>query len=141
MTTFLFVYYLFNNDYWDNFNDDGYFGGDTWEYQSMAINWATGHGLKIGAIEDYSAYKLNESKGDSYYKKFMKAGVNSGHYSHYRTPGYPIFVGIIYKLIGMSPSAVKQVQLIMIAITCASLPVIGFTIWKTYGFFARNYFE
>ena len=41
------------------FSDTAYFGGDTLEYQSTAVNFAKGHGIvKIGNIEDFECYEF-----------------------------------------------------------------------------------
>ena len=98
----LFIFYSTSGGKWGTFSDRAYFGGDTWEYQSMAVNWAKGHGLKFGSIEKFSVYKFDQGKEKEYYSTFIRSGKNGGFYNYYRTPGYPIFVGVIYKIFGIT---------------------------------------
>lgn len=121
------------------------FGGDIWEYQSMAVNFAKGHGIaRFGEVEDFSTYAF-ETDPDALMARgvvaadrehFLRAGENGGVVWFYRMPGYHLFLGIIYKIVGISPLIAKHVQLILLAIVAASLPWIGKHYWRTAGFWS-----
>lgn len=124
--------------------DEAEFGGDTWEYQSMAVNFATGHDIaRFGGVEDFAVYKFDgpearAAKGlySGNKEHFMRAGENGGVEWFYRTPGYYMFLGVLYKAFGISPLLAKQVQLLLLCIVAASLPWIGLHEWKTIGFWS-----
>lgn len=113
-------------------SDTAEFGGDIWEYQSMAVNFAMGHGVhRFGAMEPFETYKFAEfDTPPAYYQEFFDL---AGEQDFIRTPAYPLFVGIIYKLFGISPAVVKAIQLLMLAIIAASLPLIGMHYWGRIG--------
>lgn len=113
-----------------DFSDAAYFGGDTWEYQSMAVNFAKGHGIqKFGGLESFETYKFDrqDSAMNAYFFK------NKGLFNSYRTPLYSIFLGTIYKVFGISPRIAKQIQLLLIILISISLPWIGFHYWNKAG--------
>ncbi len=107
--------------------------GDGWEYQSVAVNWAKGYGLmKNGAVagDYYDDYKFYQEVDEVYQptlQSFKKRGAKGGFYSFYRTPGYIVFLGVVYKLFGVLPILVKKIQLVFIAIIAAFLPLILLT--------------
>ena len=122
-------------------NDFVHFGpdGDTHEYQCLAVNLVSGHGYKVGWIEDFSRYKFTGSPGDiSLYKeteafdyycnRFIKP-----QYSFYRTPGYPFFLALVYKIFGIYPKMVKIVQVVLFALVVALMPLLGGLYWKKAG--------
>ena len=122
-------------------NDFVHFGpdGDMHEYQCLAVNLVSGHGYKVGWIEDFSHYKFTGSPDDItlyrgyrgfnyYYDNFIKP-----QYSFYRTPGYPFFIAAIYKLFGIHPRNVKIVQVILFAFAVASMPLLGRLYWNKAG--------
>ena len=76
--------------------DTAFFGGDTWEYQSIAVNFAEGHGIqKFGGMEPFDTYKFEkQDKLPDYYSSFV---ADAGQDNFYRTPLYPLFLGIVYK--------------------------------------------
>jgi hypothetical protein len=133
----VYVIYFFNNK---KFNDTAFFGGDTWEYQSMAVNWITGHGLSFGGYEPFSVYKFSltgsdvTSEGRKNFLSYFKR--TSPLENFYRTPGYPVFLGLIYKLFGIHPAIVKQIQLLIFIIIGGFLPFIGWFYWKKQGLIA-----
>jgi len=124
--TIYFAKYSVNESYHDYCN----FGGDAWEYQSMAVNFAKGHGVqKFGGIENFSVYKFNNNtEGSAEY--FTK---NAGTDNFYRTPGYSVFLGLVYKVFGVSPLAAKKTQLVILLLISVSLPALGYYLWKTPG--------
>lgn len=135
ISIFLYSFYSFSKI---KFNDRALLGGDQWEYQSMAVNYAKGHGFPVfGSKESFATYKMTMARSkkqfDHYYTQFMK---NKGQYSFYRTPGYPFFLGIIYKIYGISPKIAKEVQLFMLILIASFLPFIGYNYWNIPGFFS-----
>jgi len=119
------------------FDNYVWFEGDTWEYQSMAVNWAQGKQLMtVGAFGDYQKdYKFRpaESIFQPQIDYLRQNGKQEGNFSFYRTPGYILFVGLIYKIFGVSPLMVKQIQLILIAFITAFMPLMGFVFWRKQG--------
>jgi 4-amino-4-deoxy-L-arabinose transferase-like glycosyltransferase len=109
------------------------FGGDTWEYQSMAVNFAKGYGIqKFGGLEAFDTYKFEHlTTLPPYYNDFF---ARAGNYDFVRTPAYPLFLGIVYKLFGINPAVAKVLQLLMLVVIAASLPFIGYQYWGTSGF-------
>lgn len=122
------------------FEGGAYFGGDTWAYQSWAVNLVKGHGLKFGGIESYETYKFSPGYGAPHnagvegYEYFMKVGGQGGVQDFWGTPGYSIFLGAVYKIFGINPGAAKQVQLLLLIIVAGFLPYIGFVYWEKVGF-------
>ena len=118
------------------FDPKAKFVGDIKSYQSLAVNWAKGHGLRYGGIEDVEVYQFQRLSEDDYIR-FKKNGEREGYLAStdfFRAPGYPIFLGVVYKIVGVSPLAAKRVQYLLIAISCALLPLIGFHYWRSIGF-------
>jgi len=122
------------------FDDYVHLEGDTWEYQSMAINWARGKSLMTeGAFGDYHKDYKFHPVAEIYQPQLdymLKKGKSGGDTKFYRTPGYIIFLGTIYKLFGVSPLIAKQIQLLLITFIAACLPFIGFNYWNQRGFIA-----
>ncbi|HEX9006506.1 MAG TPA: hypothetical protein VF889_04390, partial [Bacteroidota bacterium] len=110
--------------------------GDAWEYQAMAVGLVQGQGLnRLGGIEPFETYRFRNAANDSsdYQAQLRWWG---GRFHHYRTPGYPAFLAGVYKVFGISPLRAKQVQLALLILVAAFLPFIGFTCWKSIGFYA-----
>jgi 4-amino-4-deoxy-L-arabinose transferase-like glycosyltransferase len=113
-----------------DFSDTAFFGGDTWEYQSMAVNFAKGHGVqKFGGLESFTDYKFDR-EDPTISESFFK---NKGVFNSYRTPLYSIFLGSIYKVFGISPRVAKKIQLVLLILISVSLPWIGFYYWNKSG--------
>src|ERR1039458_4635785 len=67
--------------------DTATFGGDTWEYQSMGVNFAKGHGIqKWGGLEEFGMYKFDRVDS-ALVKDFYK---DPGTSDFYRKPAYPL---------------------------------------------------
>ena len=103
-------------------DDSAFFGGDTWEYQSLAVNLLHGHGYRFGGIEPLQVYKFDFNSG--YTSRFKHFFDTETHYSFYRTPGYPFFLKIIYKIHGIHPAVVKKYQFIIIVIIASLMPLL-----------------
>lgn len=116
------------------FEDTAIFGGDAWEYQSIAVNFAKGHGIqKFGGMEPFETYKFESlAEQPSYYQDFFDL---AGKIDYVRTPAYPFFLGVIYRLFGISPSIAKAIQLLLLVIIAAALPFIGYNYWGKLGFY------
>jgi len=82
--------------------DTAFFVGDTWEYQSIALNFASGEGFKFGGLLPFEAYHFY-SANPEYYDRFMDIGAAGGEPSTFRTPGYPFVLATIYRIFGVSP--------------------------------------
>ncbi len=110
------------------------FGFDQWDYQTLAVNFAKGHGINLsGGIENFEEYHFGHF--DKYYNGTMSGFLNNaGHYSFYRTPGYPFIVGVIYKIAGISPIVAKKIQSILLYLMYALLPVFSYRLWHIKGF-------
>jgi len=102
----------------NNFSDYALFGGDTWEYQSLAVNLLHGHGYQFGGIEPLEVYEFAYT---SRYKTFFDSETD---YSFYRTPGYPFFLKTIYQIHGVHPGIAKKYQFILIIISVSLMPLI-----------------
>ena len=117
-----------------SFTDFTYFKEDCLIYQSIGVNFAKGHGIqKIGGIEKFKEYKFYS---DIPYRNFtVKHFYEIGGYDFFfMTPGYTLFLGIIYKIFGVSPLIAKYIQLLLLIIVAAFLPLIGYYFWKFSGF-------
>lgn len=146
LAVFILSLFYFFNKYHRRLSDTTIFGYDVWSYQSLGVNLCLGHGFQEGALETFSTYKFqninppnlnfiyfppNGEKPEPLDSYFMKGG----HYTFHRTPVYPFFLAIIYKLFGIHPRAVKITQIILLALTSAGLTLISYYYWKTAGFF------
>jgi len=129
--TLIFASTMFSHE----FDPKAKFIGDIKSYQSLAVNWAKGHGLRYGGMEDIEVYQFHSLSEDDY-SRFKKMGEREGYLAStdfFRTPGYPIFLGVVYKIVGVSPFAAKRIQYLLIAISCGLLPLIGFHYWGLIG--------
>ena len=133
-TILAFVYYFAFAGLVD-MNDTAVFGGDTWEYQSIAVNFAKGHGVqKFGGMESFETYKFESlAELPTYYNDFF---LLAGKIDYVRTPAYPFLLGVVYKLFGISPGIAKALQLLLLVTIAAALPLIGYNYWGKLGFFS-----
>jgi hypothetical protein len=113
-------------------NDTAIFGGDTWAYQSVAVNLARGHGYKLGEIEDFSAYRF---RPDDYYvggpphAELRRRFREEVAYWFYSAPGYPLFLAGTYALFGVEPLVAKILQALILAGSAALLPLLARRTW------------
>ena len=118
-----------------------YFGGDHWEYQSLAVNRVYGHGYQVGAAEAFALYRfadredlrqavtLIQGRQENLYTYF-----NSGsRYSFFRSPGYPFFLAAVYKLLGVNPLFVRYVQILLLGGSSAILVLLSVYYWGGIG--------
>jgi hypothetical protein len=117
--------------------DTAFFGGDTWYYQSIAVNVASGEGYRFGSVLDFNEYKFDmtpdEALGLDYKENLKKKYLATNLASFYGSPGYPLFLAGIYRLTGIHPIAAKFANVLLVAITAALLPVISARMFRNYG--------
>ena len=102
-------------------NDSCFIGGDTWEYHSMGVNMAYGHGInKFGSFEPIETY-LFTFGNDSNVNSFQRIKRDNFR----RTPGYPVFLGVVYSIFGVNVVAAKHIQLLLIALIAGFIPLLG----------------
>lgn len=132
-----------------SFTDIAYFGGDTWEYQAMSVNFANGHGLnRFGGVEPFEAYQFGEMEWNKEFAGidektyadrrsiFMNAGKNGGDLDTNRMPLYMIATGTVYALFGVHPLLIKNIQLLLLCLVAGGLPLLGSLWWKKKGLLA-----
>lgn len=113
-----------------NLDESCYIGGDTWEYHAMGVNLAKGHGVnKFGAFEPFETYKFTWGD-DRKVQNFNKRKRDN----FLRTPGYPFFLGVTYKIFGVNVKVVKHLQLLMIAFIAGFIPLFGKQIGDLTGY-------
>ncbi|MBF0410394.1 MAG: hypothetical protein HQM10_23810 [Candidatus Riflebacteria bacterium] len=121
----------------NSFSDEAYFGGDTWEYHSMAVNFALGnHFMTFGEIYPIEKYKFSKPQDPYFSENFHKLGQKGGIRNFFRVPGYPIFLGILYKIVGISPFYAKLANLLFLVISASLLQLIGWLYLGKPGFMA-----
>jgi len=115
-----------------NFTDTANLSRDTWSYHSIGVNFAMHNEFHtagcLGKIEDY---KFTEGYNKRYFNKF---NTYSGAVDIQRNLGYPLFLSVVYKLFGVHPIIAKQLQLLMLVIVAAALPLLAFRYWGDQGF-------
>jgi 4-amino-4-deoxy-L-arabinose transferase-like glycosyltransferase len=105
-------------------------------YQSAGVNFAKGHGIsRIGAIEPFDNYKFTEygTNLEFNYRLFTRF---PGAYFFHNPPGYGLFIGMIYYVFGVNPFWLKCIQLLLLILVASLLPYVGFSLWKTRGFWS-----
>ena len=78
------------------------------------------YAVPSGDSEQYNLYAKNIALGNGY-----TADSEGKGFSNYREPGYPLFLSLIYKTLGVENfKAVKMAQMVLLAIT-------AFVVFKT----------
>ena len=114
-----------------------YFGGDSWEYQSMAVNALRGHGLREGQVLPFPEYKLSlPPETAALQHHFEERGRDSARYNTYRTPAFPALAWLLYAVFGPEPRVVYRAQVLLLALCAASLPLLGRRVAGASGFVA-----
>ena len=117
-----------------NFSDRAELTRDTWSYQSIAVNFANGHGFhRSGLMDEFSEYKFEKGYDVRYFDKFTTHG---GIIDLHRNIGYPLFLSFIYTVFGVSPIAAKFIQLLLLCFVAGFLPWIGSKLWPRWGLLA-----
>jgi len=115
------------------YSNTSYFGGDEYGYQSMGVNFTYGHGIqKLGGLEEFETYKF-APREDISGELLEFPDMNIDFF--YRTPAYPMFLGVIYKVFGVEPIIAKHIQLLLLVLIAAFLPLVGQFYWNLHGFY------
>lgn len=112
--------------------DGASFFGDENDYHALAANYAMGHGMRTGAFEPIENYHYTPDDPASA-ESFIARGAHGGDPALVRTRGYPIFLGLIYRVAGVHPRIARQVQLALVILVGAGLPWLGFYLWRGAG--------
>jgi len=133
----LSLFYI-KGKYGDMIHDHAYFGGDVWQYQSLGVNLLFGHGYKLGGLEGFKTYKYGVYKGQprEEIEGRFRSFTSGARHAFSRSPGYPLFIAGVYKVFGIHPRVVKILQIVMVAITTALMPLIGWYYWNRWGIFS-----
>lgn len=130
------------------FTDTVFLGGDMWEYQSMAVNVAYGHGVNtFGGMEPFEVYgfgttewhgvqEMDPATYEDRKSRFMVDGGDGGFTNAFRMPLYSLFLGAIYSVAGVQPLIAKNMQLLLLALVAGGLPLLGSLWWKKKGLLA-----
>jgi hypothetical protein len=112
--------------------DKASFFGDESEYHGLAANYAMGHGMRLGALEPIENYRYTNDDPVSA-EAFIARGAHGGDPLLVRVRGYPFFLGLIYRMVGVHPRAGKLAQLALVILLGAGLPGLGFYLWGGAG--------
>ena len=113
--------------------------GDEWSYQMLAVNLLYDHGFQDRLLEPFETYKFDlrgrkindlgyhwlNGKRTSFRELFLK----SPHYSFWRTPGYPFFLAVIYRIFGVHPVIAKVIQMMLLASVTVIITWISVHYW------------
>jgi 4-amino-4-deoxy-L-arabinose transferase-like glycosyltransferase len=112
------------------FHNTVIFAGDEWEYQVIAVNHYYGHGfLTTGKIEETGKYRFSQLSTDK-----LKFWENKSGKAYYRSPFYPAFLILCYKIFGVNPLAVKLLQLVLVFMAGLLLIRVGEQLYGNKGF-------
>jgi 4-amino-4-deoxy-L-arabinose transferase-like glycosyltransferase len=122
------------------YRDSLKFAGDEWMYQSLAVNFAGGHGIMIqGQLEPFEMYHIDVplrtgSKNNTGYDRFLQEGADGGVLTVLRSPGYPFILGMFYWITQQTRvDLAKYFNLAMLCLASGLLPIIAFHFWKIAG--------
>ncbi len=129
----------------DNFlNFDNYVhindNPDQADYQTIAVNFAENNLFMVNGMinndVDYNIYVDNA--GDSIINKLNFNAVHfyKGLVCLHRFPGYPLLLGLIYKITGVCPLLIKFLQLFLLLMVVFCFPLLGYELWNIRGFWA-----
>ena len=106
---------------------------DQLTYHSIAVNYANGERFLTGGniLTDID-YKIEFSDE----RAKIEFNNLSGFYRPDRNPGYPLLLSLIYKVLGVNPSAIKILQFILFSVSIYCIPFIGKNIFNERGFYA-----
>lgn len=128
----LFGYYFFIS----RFDDQVKYEGDSIDYQTLAVNFSQGKGfMNEGYYSDFSTYKFDISREDQIKVSEQTRTIKAKNFL--RNPVYPFFLGICYKMVGVSPYFVKLLQLCMLLLTSSAFFVI-FKFMKSEFFLVKS---
>ncbi len=131
MSLVLFFIFVFRLNLTDRV--DVQYGSDEWDYQAIAVNFATGHGFHIaGHYGNPEVYKFGQVEPGTFEKQELLKGIPNIH----RPPLYPLAIGLVYKMVGVHPNAIVVLQLILLCLATFLMPLFGYKLLKTNGFIA-----
>jgi len=116
-------------------NDKIKISGDYPVYQITAVNLIKGQGLDLQSFFD--KYKFDNVIIDSvYYDDYYKENLSceNSRLSAWVPPAYPIFLSIVYKIFGVSPYIARYIQLLLLLIVAAFIPLWMFYYFRIQGF-------
>lgn len=115
--------------------DTAVFGGDTWYYQSIAVNLVHGDGYKLGALHEYDVYRFvpDPSRDAKYHEWLLGRFQSKNYFDFYGSPGLPLYLAGIYKMVGIHPAVVKYINVVWVALAAALIPLISARLWRRYG--------
>lgn len=127
----LTIFYLFNYADRSAFPDTAFFGGDEYEYHTMGVNTAIGYGINKQAFYRPFEFYRFDANAEKRYPNLKKSLVEKGKRTDrilniLRTPGYPLFLGLIYSVHGVHPRIAKQVQFLFMMVIAGFLPYVGY---------------
>jgi hypothetical protein len=106
---------------------------DTYDYQSIAVNFTTGKGFPVsGIIQNVESYKFDSMGPESMMKLEQTAGFESLH----RAPVFGLFCGIVYKIFGIHPIIIKYFLLVLLCFIGMFMVYMGTTMLGKKGFWA-----
>ncbi|MDD3876492.1 MAG: hypothetical protein PHT69_07705 [Bacteroidales bacterium] len=124
-----FLFYVFHVNLTNRI--DVHYGSDEWDYQTIAVNFAKGHGFHIsGNYENPETYKFGHIDKNVFDKQELLKGIPNIH----RPPLYPLLIGIIYKISGINPVVIVLLQLFLLCLLASLLPFISLRFFGKNGF-------
>ncbi|NLN73470.1 MAG: MFS transporter [Bacteroidales bacterium] len=104
---------------------------DQVDYQNMAVNQKLDYGVGVsGQICQNTDYKIIFSDKEAIKNNKIIAKRLD------RFPAYSFSLGLIYKITGIQPIAIKILQFIILLLIVTTLPILGKEIWDKKGFWA-----
>ena len=101
-----------------------WFQGDSWEYQTIAVNLIYGHGYRPGIVEPFETYVSSVTPNTT------KIQWHEYPEQFYRTPGYPLFLAAVYVVFGIRAEAAMAAQAVLLSLCFATLPILA---WHYFG--------
>ncbi|MDD5439419.1 MAG: hypothetical protein PHS37_04455 [Candidatus Omnitrophica bacterium] len=126
------------------FTDYAHFCGDIWDYQSLAVNMYLGLGYTVGFAPgiDKNTYRFAtfpyERKFLIVQSKFIEfqKGLK---YDFSRSPGFPVFLALVYKIFGIHPHIMRGIHMAMLGFAIALLPWFGWHYWGKAGLLSGTF--
>lgn len=120
---FFIIFYSTNH-----YTDTTITTGDDHGYQMLAVNFVEGRGVMVNGIYGKTdRYKLDFTNNQKEENLCKRTNIE---YDFYRTPGFPVFfLGILYKITGISPYLAKTASLFILCIVAGFIPLLWKLIW------------
>ena len=101
---------------------------DEIEYHVLGANLSSGYGYKL------LPPNFDHIQMDIYSTKEYATEIKDAPYNFFRTPVYPLTIAAAYALFGIDPRYVKILQIGLVALCAAAIPLIASYYWGTSGF-------